>query len=171
MRQVKCQITKEYGNSSDFYCVINDKGKKKYYKSQQIYEEYLVDQKQKELTVNYILDLLNYDHSACLLKKLKGLAESYSYNVILETFNQNEDLIKYYLNGKLAETKEYPKIGYIFAIINSKINDVQKDIQIQDRQEEKQSRDIDFDIDGFNSIGYVKIKSKDISLFLEGDKI
>lgn len=165
MAYAKCKITGIRKKTDELYCVINN-GKKSYYLSQEVYEKYLEDKKQKEETVQYILGLLNYEYSPYLLKKLKILNENYSYEVIYKTFKQYESKIQYFLSTKLLEAKEAQKIGYIFAIAEGNINDVQKQVKYELRRE-KAKDNINIDLEGLNNIKHVAIKGKDISRFLE----
>lgn len=170
MRQVKCQITGEWGTSDTFVKI-----KDKYYKSQEIYDK---EQHRKDIHKQLIdfvcYKLLDYQKGqkfpTSLTKKLKELS-FYDDEVVLKTVQDYENDIVFWLNKKGID-KEYGKISYIFAIINSHINDVYNQWKREKLTQEKNSQinqDTNIDID-INKIE-TKHKEKDLSAWLEDDDI
>lgn len=98
IRKIKCNATKEYGLSSDFYYA--DDGK--YYKTKQIYEEYKINKVYFEKFYIKVLELLGYTDlrmvgsvGGFVRKKFKdsNIPKDELYNSLLE----NEEYIKNYL--------------------------------------------------------------------------
>lgn len=167
-RKVKCQITHETG-TSDIFVKINGK----YYKSQEIYDEYILNSDLHKKIVSIIVDeLLNYQTGqvfpTILYKKLKEL-DFYPNSVILQTIENNYDNIKYWINKKDFDS-EFGKISYIFAIITNKINDTYKEWKRNELikvQENKTHIEVNLDINEENTTQ----KGKDLSRWLEEDEV
>lgn len=166
-RRVKCRLTGEFGTSDQFVKIGNY-----YYKSQEVYDE---DQRKKQsykALVDYVCrEFLGYGDGQpfppILPKKIKELS-FYSSDVILETFKECADEIKYWLEHKQF-SGEYGMISYMFAIVRSKIADVaKKEKRIsssirKEKQHEAPCEDLS-DIGSKNS-------GKDISSFLTEDEL
>lgn len=122
-RKVRCKITGEYGDSTEFY-----KAGSGYYKSKEIYEKNERQCKAKSEAQKIIAELLEYGEGQRLspytLKKYKELS-FYTDEVILETFKKEKNNIKYYAARKQFNT-EQQKVAYIFAVIQNHIADVDK---------------------------------------------
>ena len=167
-RKVRCAVTREYGTSDTFIKIGN-----KYYKSQQIYDEYEKEKVYRQKILDMIsFDFLDYSPGqtfpTLIVKQLKQL-DFYSKEVIYQTFLKCYDNIMYYLKNKDFKD-DCAKIRYIFAIIKNNINDVYKEClreeKIIDKQEEQTTNFDVVDEQSMMNIGS-KIKAKDISDFLE----
>lgn len=161
-RNCICPITKELGTTDIFYCV-NEKGKNKYYKSKDIYEDYIQKKEQKQKTITYILSLLGYEYSPYLNKKLSELNQHFTYEVIYSAFVMQTDKIRYALENKLSNAKEPQKISYIMKIIDNVINDCKPAKEIR--------KNYEVDINDLNKINHVPIKHGNITQFLESEDL
>jgi hypothetical protein len=164
-RKVKCVITKEYGTSDVFYKAPNGR----YYKTEDIYNEYEFEKKCRLLLLDKFVDLLGYYNTAqfptILPKEIKELHNTFTYKVMLKTFNRCLKNIQYALNNKNFTT-EYGKIKYILAIIKNKINEVNKEEQRQTQYKTTQCVNINI----LNDKKTNTRRHKDISSFLEDDE-
>lgn len=167
-RKVKCFVTGEEGTSDVF--VKKPIGKQnKYFKSNQIYEDYIKEKEVKDKLLIYISNvILNYREGqylpTVLIKKINELASIYTYHVVLETFQSKEDTLQYWMGLDNKFKNEYAKVSYMMAIVNNSINDVYKEWQY--KQKRKQSESIKVDTDILN-VDIVNSKTKkDISEFL-----
>lgn len=129
-RTVKCAITGEKGPSDEFYKVVDEKGKNRYYKSKEIYDEWnRVNELRKECIDKFAVDYMGYEtgqpFNTRIVKKFKEL-EYYDYGVILETMNRVDEQLKWVVENK-EFANEACKIGYLFAIITNNIADTKKD--------------------------------------------
>jgi hypothetical protein len=167
-RAVKCQITHEIGNT-DTFVKINGK----YYKSQEIYDDYKKQSYLHKRIVDIIAnDFLDYQQGqifpTVLNKKLKEL-EFYPNEVILQTIEKNYDNIKYWMASKNF-SNDIGKISYIFAIIKNCINDTYKDWKRNKEikvHENNTNIDLSLDIKEINTTQ----KGKDITSWLEEDDL
>lgn len=130
-RKVKCKITGEYGFDTDFFKIINDKGKNEYYKTEEIYNQYIKNKKDRENLLKFIADaILDYGEGqvlpTILLKKIKELNLFYPYEVIQETFKVKEKDLNYWMNKEDKFQTDYQKCSYMMAIIKNTINDIYK---------------------------------------------
>lgn len=120
VRKVKCNATKEYGTSSDFYYA--DDGK--YYKTKEIYEEYKIDKEYFEKFYMKIAELLGYTDcrivgstGGIVRKKFKEskVPKDELYNSLLE----KEEYIKE-LFGEITEhSTDNRRVLGIFKIIET----------------------------------------------------
>lgn len=93
----------------------------------------------------------------------------YSYQVILDTFKQSKSDIEYWISVKRFNS-DYQKISYIFAIIGSRIAEVERErIRTEKIMEREKQNELDF-TDPVLTTGN-SIEGKDISAFLEGDDV
>ena len=160
-RKVRCAVTREYGTSDTFIKIGN-----KYYKSQQIYDEYEKEKVYRQKILDMIsVDFLDYSPGqtfpTLIVKQLKQL-DFYSKEVIYQTFLKCYDNIMYYLKNKDFKD-DCAKIRYIFAIIKNNINDVYKADKIQKARKIEESQHEFADIE---RAGIIQ-KGKDISKWLE----
>lgn len=171
-RKVKCFITGEYGDSDHFIKIG-----KHYYRSQEVYDEDKRLKQQRKDLIDYICrTFLGYGEGqpfpASLGKKLKKL-EYYDNAVVLETFKQCANDIKYWLSNKSFDS-EFGKVSYMFAIVEGRIADVNRKYIAKERDREselsKNTNDIQ-DFDNPNLSGISKSKSKNLSAFLDGDDL
>lgn len=163
-RRCKCFITQEDGTTDIF--VKRPVGKQyKYFKSEEIYQKYIKEKEQKTLLHNKVAELLDYKMlPPFLLKELNELMFFYSVEVIIETFRQQNDTLKYWLSLDGKFNSEFAKVRYIMAIIKNNINEVDK--QWKAEQKRKQSQSINIDIDMMDTTFTVHKGNKDISDFL-----
>ena len=132
-RRVKCQITKEYGDSDTFIKIG-----RYYFRDQDTYDK---EEKRKalrkELTYFICSEFLDYKPGqrfpALLSKKLKEL-DFYNDEVIFEAFRQKQSDIKFWMNNKQFDG-DYGRLSYIFAIISNSIGDIYRTAQRTKRQE------------------------------------
>lgn len=160
-RKVRCAVTKEYGTSDTFIKIGS-----KYYKSQQIYDEYEKEKSYRQKILDMIsFDFLDYSPGqtfpTLIVKQLKQL-DFYSKEVIYQTFLKCYDNIMYYLKNKDFKD-DCAKIRYIFAIIKNNINDVYKADKIQKARKIEENR---HEIADINRAGTIQ-KGRDISKWLE----
>jgi len=161
-RSCVCSITKEQGNTDIFYCVT-EKGKNKYYKSQEIYEKDKQDKIQKQKTLTYVLSILGYEYSPYLSKRLAELNEHFTYEIIYSAFIMQTEKIYYALQNKLSSSKEQQKISYIMKIIESVINDCKPAKEVM--------KNFDIDINDLNRVNHIPIRHGDITRFLESEDL
>lgn len=168
-RRCRCRVTGEYGTTDIFYRVTDDKGKNKYYKSKEIYEQHIKEQKNREKLLEYIaIEILNYNQKkilpTILLKKIKEIHEVYNYEVILETFEKNKDTLEYWMNLEGKFENEFHRVSYMMAIIKDNIIDVYKEWK---RKQSQTKKEVEVDIDILNEDIKSSNKNKaDISDFL-----
>lgn len=127
IRACRCQVTGERGTVSTFYRVSH-KGKNKYYKNEEVYRNMIAEKEIKEQLLSYVsINILNYDGSMFLppvfLKRLNNINKTYPYEVILQTFKDNEDTLLYWMNQDNKFENENNRLNYMMAIIQNKIND------------------------------------------------
>jgi hypothetical protein len=168
IRKVKCAITGEDGTNETFIKIGN-----KYYKSQEIYDEFQRKKILRQQIIDFICyNLLDYQKGqkfpSLITNKLKDL-EFYDNEVILKAFQDYENDIVYWMNHKNF-TSSAGKIGYMFAIVNNHINDIYDQWKRDKKQtikEEKSEIQVNTDI-VIKDLGTNK-KGKDISEWLEDD--
>ena len=164
-RKCKCAVSGDIGNTGEFIKIGN-----KYYKSQEVYDK---EQQRKE---NY-RKLIDYICSTFLgyrdgqpfppaLPKLLKKLNYYDSEVIHEAFVQSEKDILYWLTHKQFSS-QYSKMAYMFAIIENKVGDVDKQMRrklTQERESKKRSEASVVFSEARSNIG-----GKDISQFLDSD--
>lgn len=166
-RSVKCALSGEVG-TSDLFIKIGTK----YYKSQEIYDEYKLKANLHKKIVDVIVnDFMNYQSGqifpTILTKKLKEL-EFYPNEVILKTIEKNHDTIQYWMNTK-DFSNDIGKISYIFAIIKGNINDIYKEWKSDTVLENKMNK-IDTSLIIDLIITENKHEEKDLRKWLEDDE-
>lgn len=160
----KCFITGEESTTDVF--IKKPVGKQfKYFKSEEIYQQYLKDKEQRSQLYLNVANILNYKIlPPFLIKSLNELMIIYNVEVIIETFKKNEDNIHYWLNQDNKFKNDNGKINYMMAIIRNNINEV--DRQWQAEQKRKQPNKVNIDIDMMDTEFENKSTNKDISQFL-----
>lgn len=129
-RKVKCQITGEVVTSDNFYKITTN-GKNKYYKSEEVYEEWLKIKDLREKILDKITSLLRfYTVDKMVLKELKTLSEKCSYEVIWKAIELNEKELSYWVNSK-EFNNNFGKVRYFFAILSNKVNEVTEDMLVE----------------------------------------
>lgn len=137
-RRCKCQVTGEWGTVSTFYKVPY-KNRNLYYKDEETYLNYKAEMKIKQDINRFVaFEVLNYDSNQYLppyfLKRINDLGKNYPFEVILETFKNNADTLKYWMSQEDKFENESGRLNYIMAIINSKINDEYEKWRARERQ-------------------------------------
>ena len=166
-RTVTCFITKEKGKNDVFIPVII-KGVKKYVKSVEIYEEWVQQEKQKQLLkiksndiVQEVVKKVIFQDSyvpPIFMTRLMGLG--YETTLLCKCIEQNAQAFQY------AHTKSFnnihQKIGYLLAIIKNTIGETQLD-----KPQPVKKMYIEMDILDDKLVSNATRKRKDISQFLE----
>lgn len=188
-RIVKCLATKEVGLKENFYLAPNHK----YFKSEEIYKEWLLNRAKKrhvnpealdpnkrkkdvrKATLELLCDYIGYKKGepfpAVMIKKIKEL-EFYSDDIIYLTAKKCKNTILWaFVSKKFASTTE--KVLYMMAIIRNAIGDVYKEelkkeklLEADASQNEKIPEITELEIE---SLGVSKQKN-DVSDFL-GDEL
>ncbi len=133
-------------------------------------------EKREELLSYVAVNILNYDGSMFLpplfLKRIKELNEVYPYEVILQSFKDNEETLLYWVNQDGKFKNENNRLNYMMAIIQNKINDTylkwkneKKRIE-QMKSVELDASNINLAVEVSNTVGKFKKKSDSISNFL-----
>ena len=167
-KKCKCHITNEWGTTDQFIKIG-----RYYYKNQYVYDEDKRLKKERQELIDYVCrTFLKYDEGqpfpTSLPKKLNELS-FYDNAVISETFKVCKDDILYWLEHKQFNN-EYGKIAYMFAIINNKIADVNREYIRQERIKKEQNTNIVHFTDPSLTTGSNK-SGKDLSQFLGGDDL
>lgn len=166
-RNVTCFITKEKGKNDEFI-PVTVKGVKKYVKNQKVYDEWIENEKQKQLLKNKSSDVVKEVVSKIIfggnyvppifMTRLMGL--NYDTALLCKCIEQNSQAFKY------AHTKSFnnihQKIGYLLAIINNTIGETQLD-----RPQTIKNMYVETDILEDKLVSNATRKRKDISHFLE----
>ena len=132
---VKCNYCQE---KIDKKGAFSPTGKTPWFCSEEHYERFTKDNKDKRLLNEYVYDLFGLDNGAdvpLLKKKLSDLMKVYSAAQILNTFEGKEKDIRYWLTRTDKLKTAQSRIAYIFAIIGNAIMDypvVQNRKEIQD---------------------------------------
>ena len=171
-RKVKCQICKKELTNDKAFKVSNGK-KNLYYCSEEEYMEYKKDSDARKNLMKLIAsEVLNYEQAQLLpkvlIKKISELHKHYSYEIILETFNQQEENLKYWMGLENKFNNEYQKVNYMMAIISNNINDVFNLHKTKEKIVEKEYKIENEIVDTnlMNNISKRKRKVTDISEFL-----
>jgi YHS domain-containing protein len=150
-RKVTCQICKAKGDTDTFYKVTDDKGRSKYYCSQEEYESFQLEKEKRQRLIDYILiEVFNYEKgqtvNSILFKKLKELSSFYDVEVIHECFVEQKENIQYWIRTKQF-TNEFNMICYVMKIIEGNINDTYKKWKFKKQQElKRENNSVDFDV-------------------------
>lgn len=183
-RAVKCVICKCKGDSDSFIKVPKEKGGNSYFCSQEHLDEFEYQELEKRranFILDYIATLINYNETklfpTAIRKELNRLRTMYEYNVIYKSLREGSDVIKWKANND-GWNSDWGMTRYIFAVIESKINDVER--QMETRNESQKRAEaisnklvesniiVDADVD---KVTYKPKENKDISNFLEGDDL
>lgn len=163
MRKVKCFVTGEMGDAKDFYWNFVG-GVKKYFKNEEVYRQYTKSKEDRANCTQLLAELIGLEYSPTINKEITGLHNTYGYDIILATVQDNKNTIEWSVANKLSEANEYQKARYVMAIIKNNIATVAKrwkKIAIQ--------KEADVEIDVLNQTDFVVHVAKDISHFLEDE--
>ncbi|ATF13561.1 hypothetical protein A616_16725 [Brevibacillus brevis X23] len=171
-RKCVCKICNKKGTTDLYYCVADEKGKKKYYCSQDEYDAFMINKFSKETLFKYIaLEVFQYEEGQIippvLIKKINTLNQFYNYEVIHECFITCKDDIQYWTKNKQFKN-EYGMVSYVMRIIESRINDVFNKWKHRVKLETKQdSSSIDLLINGIDDVVTNKKDNTGILDFLD----
>jgi hypothetical protein len=163
-RKVKCALTKETGTTDTFYKAENGK----YYKSQQVYNDWKTDADKRLLARDMLLAYLGWQagepYPTLLGKKLKEL-DFYPGQTICDTINKCSSSIDWAMKNKQFSSTA-AKIHYIFAVISNHIGDIHREVKqnqlLKTANEKLADRYISEEI-------HAKPKVKDLSAWLGED--
>jgi len=124
-RKVKCQVTKELGDSSEFYKAPNGK----YYKTEEIYNHWKHESDDRKECINLICEYGNYKNGeyapTYLNKMIAEFGKRAGYDVLLETIKECDETFRW-ANENKEFNSEMSRLFYYKAIIGNKIVDVYK---------------------------------------------
>lgn len=133
-RKVKCQVTNEIGNSSEFFKAPNGK----YYKTEQIYNKWKHEMNDRKECTNLICEYADYKDGeyapTFLHKMLSDFGKKVGYDVLLETIKECDEEFRW-ANDNKEFNNEMGRLFYYKAIIGNKIVDVYKRQQWVKEQE------------------------------------
>lgn len=141
-RKVVCKLCKNKGDTDTFYKVTDEKGKNKYYCSQEEYDNYQHEKLKRENMLKFIAEeVFQYEEGQIIhptmISKLSNLNKFYDNEVIHECFVMNKDTIQYWTSTKNF-SNEYGMVSYIMKIIEGSINDVYNKWKHRKTQQVKQ---------------------------------
>lgn len=135
-RQVKCQITKEIGDSSEFFRAPNGK----YYKTEDIYNKWRRDIEDRKECIRYICEYADYKDGqyapTFLNKMIADFGKVFGFDVLLETIQGCEKEFQW-ANDNKDFNNELGRMFYYKAIIGNNIADYYKRSQQLREQERK----------------------------------
>ena len=118
-RKVKCVDTGEFKPKSEAWRPPNSK---KYYSSQEAWNNIQKQIKIKDECIDYLMDVLGYKPGMKLptitYKKIEEYREPYGFDVLLDTMQQQSRQIEWALKNKNFQN-ETGKIMYLFAIFQN----------------------------------------------------
>ena len=133
-RKVKCQVTKEFGDSSEFFKAPNGK----YYKTQEIYNHWKHEADDRKECISLICEYGNYksgEYAPTFLNKMvSDFGKKTGYDVLLETIRECDETFRW-ANENKDFTSEMGRLFYYKAIIGNRIVDVYKKRQRIKEQE------------------------------------
>lgn len=133
-RKVKCQVTKELGDSSEFFKAPNGK----YYKTKEIYNHWKHESEDRKECIRLICEYGNYkdDNYAptFLNKMIADFGKRVGYDVLLDTIRECEESFLWANNNK-EFNNELGRLFYYKSIIGNHIVDVYKKHQRIKEQE------------------------------------
>lgn len=164
-RKVKCQVTKEVGDASEFFKAPNGK----YYKTEQIYNKWRHEAEDRRQCIDLICEYANYksiEYAPSFLNKmLSDFGKKVGYDVLLETIQECENDFLW-ANSNRDFNNEMGRMFYFKAIIGNHIVDVYKRHEQSKEQEELMEKT---PVEAFTDIGNVGCPTgggKDLSKLL-----
>lgn len=173
-RRCKCKVTGEEGNTDDFY-KIERKGRNYYYKSEEVYKQYLRNRSKREKLLGvFAYDICNYKSKAMIskgvLSQIKQLNETYTYEEMIETLKEHMGTFQYYgfMDGKFKN--ENARQYYLMAILKDKILDTHIRLKNKENIQNKAKDRANLDVEKINEAQnktnqYIQNKKVDISKF------
>lgn len=163
-RRVKCQITKETGDSKDFFKAPNGK----YYKSEEVYNDWLRTTILRKECIKEICDIAGYNEEivvpAFLNKIINDIGKKVGYDILLETIRRNRQSFEW-ANEHKEFSSELNRLFYYKSIITNHVVEVYK--EEQERKEQGKRMEKDTAPPENLDVGIVGGKGKDLSALLE----
>ena len=135
-RKVKCQVTKEIGDSSEFFKAPNGK----YYKTEEIYNHWRHESEDRKECIRLICEHADYKNGeyapTFLNKMLADFGKKVGYDVLLETIRECDKEFQW-ANENKDFNNEMGRLFYYKAIIGNHVVDVYKKHQRIKEQEKK----------------------------------
>lgn len=127
-RIVKCVVTGEKGPSSSFYKAPN----KKWYRDEKTYQNWCAESNARKKVIEWFFtEVLGYSlgegviFPTLLVKRIKEYEKSYGYQTLLRCCQESSaEILRAVRNKKFSN--DNGKIAYVFAIINSRINETKR---------------------------------------------
>lgn len=169
-RLVKCNATGEMLPVKD--CIRIDG---KYYKSEEAYDMMMeIKSKWHKITQTIIYEIFEYEYGqkpATVIFKFIQELKFYEPDIILQVLKNDTE----YLNEIIRDkdfSSDYNRCAYIFAIINSKANELYRKYKKEKREQEKVNSTMQVNMlaDNLNAMNQkaVKQKNSNISRFVQG---
>lgn len=135
-RKVKCQVTKEIGDSSEFFKAPNGK----YYKTEEVYNHWKRESDDRKRCIELICDYANYKNGdlapTYLNKMISDFGNKVGYDVLLDTIKECEKEFLW-ANANKEFNNEMGRMFYYKAIIGNRVVDVYKRNQLIKEQEKQ----------------------------------
>lgn len=165
-RQVKCQITKEWGSSDDFFKAPNGK----YYKSEEVYQQWKRTSKLRNQCISTLCDVAGYNENIVvptfLNKMVNDLGNKVGFDVLNETIQRHyKDFV--WANEHKEFTTEINRLFYYQSIIKNNVVDVYQ--EYQDRKDQQRREDSFVPPDDLNA-GHIVKRGKDLTTLLGEDE-
>lgn len=169
-RLVKCNATGEMLPVKD--CVRIDG---KYYKSEEAYNMMMeIKSKWQKITQTIIYEIFEYEFGqkpATVIFKFIQELKFYEPDIILQVLKNNTEYLTEIIRNKDFYS-DYNRCAYIFAIINSKANELYRKYKKEKREQEKinSTMQVNMLADNLNATPQkvVKQKNSNISRFVQG---
>ena len=170
-RKCKCQICKTELMTDIAYKITDEKGKSKYYCSEDEYTQIIKEKEDKNRCISILGETLHIPYvPPVLIKEIDKIRKHYQYEVIYRTIKESESTIQWFISNN-DEASEYAKARYIATVISNNINKVKKkyDAELKSMQELFKKAEIQtIDIDIMNNTSTSNSKNiSDISDFLD----
>lgn len=169
-RKCICQICKKE-LTTDKAFKVQEKDKRKYYCSQEEYEDFLKKQEEKQHCLQMIAEYMRLKFvTPCVKKEVNKLLEYYDYIVIEKCFKENEKSIVWFLDNN-ENSSEFGQCRYIFTIIQNNINKTDKKYKKELKQMQelfnKKQKDVNIEIMNISEDKQSTRQVSDISQFLD----
>lgn len=134
-RIVKCVVTGEKGPSSSFYKAPNQK----WYRNEETYLNWCAESEARKKVIDWFFtEVLGYSlgegviFPTLLVRRIKEYEKSYGYQTLWKCCSDSsKDILR--AVGRKEFSNDNGKIAYVFAIINSRINETKRKQQRADR--------------------------------------
>lgn len=147
-RTVRCQVTKEIGDSSEFFKAPNGK----YYKTEEIYNHWRHESEDRKKCIDLICEYADYKIVPTYLNKIVAdFGKKVGYDVLLDTIRECENEFLW-ANSNKEFNNEIGRLSYYKAIIGNRVVDVYKRHRLI-KEQEKQMESVP--IEAFENIDNV----------------